>query len=65
MASWRLGIGKLRGSREGREGKCRLCLGKEDSKHIILECPETKDWRKEIMYKRCLDSNEEVEYRKC
>jgi hypothetical protein len=42
---------------------CPLCLGKKDSKHILLECPEIKNWRKEIMSKPCLDINEEV-YRK-
>jgi hypothetical protein len=35
-------------------------LGKEDTKHILLECPETKNWRTEILCKRWLDTNEEV-----
>jgi hypothetical protein len=52
MASWRLGIWKLRGCRKGIEkGICPLCLGKEDIKHILLECPETTNWGKEIMCK--------------
>jgi hypothetical protein len=53
MAWWSLGIWKLRGSRKGVEiGTCPLCLGKEDTKHILLECPETKDWRMEMLCKR-------------
>jgi hypothetical protein len=64
MAWWRLGIWKLRGNRKGVEKRtCPLCLGKEDTKHIFLECPETKNWRME-MCKRWLDINEEVAYRK-
>jgi hypothetical protein len=52
MAWWRLGIWKLRGSRKGVEkGTCPLCLGEEDTKHILLECPETNDWRTEMLCK--------------
>jgi hypothetical protein len=36
----------------------------EDTKHILLECPETKDWRMEMLCKRWLDINEEIAYRK-
>jgi hypothetical protein len=65
MACWRLGIWKLRGSRKGVEkGTCPLCLGKENTKHILLECPETKTWRTEMLCKRRLDINEEVACRK-
>jgi hypothetical protein len=36
------GIWKLRGVRRGFErGRCHLCLGEEDAKHILLKCPET------------------------
>jgi hypothetical protein len=60
-----LGIWKLRGSRKGVEkGTCPLCLGKEDTKHILLECPKTKNWRTEMLSKRWLDVNEEVACRK-
>jgi hypothetical protein len=65
MAWWRLGIWKLRGSRKGVEkGTCLLCLGKEDTKHILLECPENNDWRMEMLCKRWLDINEKIVYRK-
>jgi hypothetical protein len=30
------------------KGKCPLCLGKEDITHIILDCLETRIWRKEF-----------------
>jgi hypothetical protein len=37
------GIWKLRGIRRGFEkGKCPLCLGEKDAKHILLKCSETK-----------------------
>jgi hypothetical protein len=65
MAWWRLGIWKLRESWKGVEkGTFPLCLGKEDTKHILLECPETKDWKMEMLRKRWLDINEEIAYRK-
>jgi hypothetical protein len=65
MAWWRLGIRKLRGSRKGVEkGTCPLCLGKEDTKHILLECLETNDWRMEMLCERWLDINEEMVYKK-
>jgi hypothetical protein len=46
------------------KGTCPLYLGKEDTKHILLECPETNDWRMEMLCKRWLDINEEIAYRK-
>jgi hypothetical protein len=46
------------------KGTCPLCLGKEDTKHILLECPETNDWRMEMLCKRWLDINEDIAYRK-
>jgi hypothetical protein len=56
------GIWKLSGSRKGTEkGTCRLCLGEEDSKHILLECPEKE--KKRNVVKQWLDTNEEVVYR--
>jgi hypothetical protein len=55
---------KLRGSRKGVEnGTCTLGLGKKDTKHILLECQETKNWNTE-MCKRWLDINEEAAHRK-
>jgi hypothetical protein len=65
MAWWRLGIWKLRGSTKGVEkGTCLLCLGKEHTKHILLVCPETNDWRMKMLCKRWLDIKEEIAYRK-
>jgi hypothetical protein len=46
---WKAGIWKLRGIRKGFErGRCPLCLGEEDAKHITLECCETKKWRENM-----------------
>jgi hypothetical protein len=65
MAWLRLGIWKLRASRNGVEkGTCHICLGKEDTKHILLECPETNDWRMEMLCKSWLDINEGKKHRK-
>jgi hypothetical protein len=37
------GIWKLREIRRGFEkGRCPLCLGEEDAKHILLKCSGTK-----------------------
>jgi hypothetical protein len=47
-----------------KKGTCPLCLGKQDTKHILLECAETKNWRMEMLCKRWLDINEEVACRK-
>jgi hypothetical protein len=46
------------------KGTCPLCLGKEDTKHILLECPETKNWRTEMLCKRRSDIDGEVVYKK-
>jgi hypothetical protein len=32
-------------------GTCPLCRGKEDVKHILLSCPETKKWRMQFINK--------------
>jgi hypothetical protein len=45
VAWMRAGIWKLRRLRRGTDkGSCPLGLGKEDAKHILLRCPETKIW---------------------
>jgi hypothetical protein len=37
------GLWKLRGIRRGLEkGRCPLCWGEEDAKHILLKCKESK-----------------------
>jgi hypothetical protein len=59
------GIWKLRGIRRGFErGRCPLCLEKEDAKHILLKCPETKKWREECVSSNWLSINEDLAYRK-
>jgi hypothetical protein len=52
---WKAGIWKLRGIRKGFErGRCPLCLGEEDAKHI-LECSETKKWREKYVHSNWLN----------
>jgi hypothetical protein len=59
------GIWKLRGIRRRFErGRCPLCLEEEGAKHMLLECPETKKWREELVCSKWLDINEDTAYRK-
>jgi hypothetical protein len=38
---WKAGIWKLKGIKGGLEkGRCPLCGGDEDEKHILLKCKE-------------------------
>jgi hypothetical protein len=45
-------------------GRCPVCLGEEDSKHILLKCSETKKWREECVSSSWLNINEDLAYRK-
>jgi hypothetical protein len=38
--------------------------GNEDAKHILLSCPETKNWRMQFINKKWLCINEELAYKK-
>jgi hypothetical protein len=50
---------KLRGIRRGFErGRCLLCLGEEDAKHIVLECCETEKWRENYVHSNWLNIND-------
>jgi hypothetical protein len=61
---WEAGIWKLRGIRKDFErGRCPLCLGEEDAKHILLKCPETKKWREQLVCSKWLIINEDIAYR--
>jgi hypothetical protein len=43
-------IWTLRWIRRGFErGRCPLCLGEEDAKHILLKCSETSKWKEECV----------------
>jgi hypothetical protein len=33
------------------KGMCHLCMGNEHANHILLNCSETKKWRKHFMSK--------------
>jgi hypothetical protein len=46
------------------KGRCPLCFEKEDGKRILLECKETKHWRRKLMHNKWLNMNKEVACRK-
>jgi hypothetical protein len=50
--------------RNADKGRCPLCFEKEDVKHILLECKETKHWRVKLIHDKWLSMNKEVAYRK-
>jgi hypothetical protein len=59
---WKAGIWKLRGIRRCFErGRCPLCLGEEDAKHIILKCFER---REQYVNSNWLNINEDLAYKK-
>jgi hypothetical protein len=59
------GIWQLEGVRRNADkGRCPLCIEKEDAKHILLECKETKYWREKLIHDKWLNVNKEVACRK-
>jgi hypothetical protein len=59
------GIWQLKGVRRNADkGRCPLCFEKEDAKHILLECTETKYWREKLIHNKSLNMNKEITYRK-
>jgi hypothetical protein len=45
------GIWQLKGVRRNADkGRCPLCFEREDVKHILLECKETKYWREKLIH---------------
>jgi hypothetical protein len=62
---WKAGIWKLKGIRgDFEKGRCPLCGGDEDEKHILLKCKESKKWREEWTKSNWLSMNEILVYRK-
>ena len=58
-------IWQLKGvRRDADKGRCPLCFGKEDVKHILLECKETKYWREKLIRDKWIKMNKEVACRK-
>jgi hypothetical protein len=57
----RAGNWKVRGVRRGR---CPLCLGEGDAKHILVKCSETKTWREECVNSKWLRINEDLAHGK-
>jgi hypothetical protein len=59
------GIWKLKGIRRGLEkGRCLLCSGEEDVKHILLKYKESKKWREEWPNSNWPNINEDLVYKK-
>jgi hypothetical protein len=57
---WKIkGIGRGMG-----KGTCFLYLRNGDVEHVLLSCPETKEWRIKFMDKKWLRINVEEECRK-
>jgi hypothetical protein len=50
--------------RNADKGRCSLCFEKEDVKHILLGCKETKHWRVKLIHDKWLNMNKEVAVRK-
>jgi hypothetical protein len=59
------GMWQLKGVRRNADKRrCPLWFEKEDVKHILLECKETKHWREKLIHDKWLNVNKEVAYRK-
>ena len=65
IARFLAGIWQLRGERgDVDKGRCLICLGEEDAKHILLDCKKTKHWRMKLIHDKWSNTNKEVAYRK-
>jgi hypothetical protein len=59
------GIWKLKGIRRGLEkGRCPLCWGEKDVKHILLKCKESRKWREEWVNSNWPNIIEDLLYKK-
>jgi hypothetical protein len=58
------GVATERIERNSDKGRCPLCLGEEEVKHILLECLETRNWRMKFLNEKWLNMKKEVSYRK-
>jgi hypothetical protein len=50
--------------RHADNGRCPLCLGEEDFKHMLLDCLETINRRTTFLNGKWLGMNKEIAYRK-
>jgi hypothetical protein len=59
------GVWQLKGIRRNTDtGRCCLCLGEENVKHLSLDCLETRNWRMKFLNEKWLNMTREVAYRK-
>jgi hypothetical protein len=49
---------------ESERGRCPVYLREEDAKDMLLKCPETKDWREDLVCSKWLNINEDMACRK-
>jgi hypothetical protein len=58
-------VWKLNGIRRNTgKGRCPLCLGEMDVKHILLECFKTRNWKQKFLNEKWSNWNNEIAYRK-
>jgi hypothetical protein len=59
---WLLGgMWQLKGIRRNTDkGRCPLCVGEEDLRHMLLDCFETRNWRMKFLNGNWLSVNKEV-----
>jgi hypothetical protein len=46
------------------KGRCHVCLGEEDAKHILLDCRETRNRKLNFLNDKWLNMIKKVAYRK-
>jgi hypothetical protein len=51
-------------SKNTDKGRFPFCLGEEDSKHMSLDCWETRNWKLKFLNAKWLNMNKEVTCRK-
>jgi hypothetical protein len=52
---------EIRGIRRGfKRGMCPICLGNENTKHILLKCSKTNKWKEEFVCSKWLGVNEVI-----
>ena len=65
MACLLAGVWQLKGMRRNTDKEiCALYLGREDVKHISLDCLYTRNWRIQFLNKKLLNMKKEIAYRK-
>ena len=57
-------VWQLKGVRWNTDtGRCLLCLGENNAKHVIMDCWKTRNWRFKFLNDEWLNTNKKVAYR--